>query len=50
MGDDQVIVWTDRKSHIVGGWKVTESGIPVFSWTGADLPKDIPECERAAEF
>ena len=49
LGDDQVIVWTDRKRYIVGGWTVTESGIPVFLWTGADLPKDIPECERAVE-
>ncbi len=28
LGDDQVIVWTDRKRYIVGGWKVTESGFP----------------------
>ena len=49
LGDDQVIVWIDTKCYIVGGWNVTESGIPVFWWTGADVPKDIPECKGAAE-
>ena len=49
LGEDQVVVWTDRARYIVGGWIVTEAGIPVFSWTGADLPKGIPECAGAAE-
>lgn len=44
-GDDHVSVWSDHKRYIVVGWQVGKSGMPVFYWTGADLPNDIPGCK-----
>ena len=47
LGADHVTIWTDKKSYIVGGWTVQETGIPVFYWTGAGLPLDLAECKGA---
>jgi hypothetical protein len=46
LGDDHVTVWSDRKRYLVAGWRVKQSGIPVFYWTGADLPDDVPGCKK----
>jgi len=45
MGEDHVIVWSDHKRYLVTGWRVDKSGIPVFYWTGAGLPTDVPGCK-----
>lgn len=46
LGDDHVTVWTDQKRYVVGGWRVGKAGTPVFYWTGADLPTDVPGCKK----
>ena len=44
LGDDHITVVSDKKRYTVVGWRVEGSGIPIFYWTGADLPSDIPGC------
>ena len=46
LGDDHVTVWSDQKRYVVAGWRVGKAGIPVFYWTGADLPADVPGCTK----
>lgn len=46
LGDDHVTVWSDSKRYRVVGWQVANSGIPVFYWTGADLPADVSGCKK----
>ena len=46
-GDDHIAVWNNGKRYIVGGWRVAKNGVPVFYWTGADLPTDEPACKAA---
>jgi hypothetical protein len=45
-GEDHVTVWNDGIRYIVAGWRVGKNGIPYWSWTGADLPRDVPECGK----
>jgi hypothetical protein len=45
LGDDHVTVWSDQKRYVVAGWRVGKS-VPIFYWTGADLPTDIPGCKK----
>ena len=40
LGEDRVTVWSDGQKYRVVGWQVAESGAPVTSWTGADVPDD----------
>ncbi len=49
LGDDHVTVWTDKRRYIIAGWTMEKSSVPVFYWTGADIPKDVAECKGAAE-
>jgi hypothetical protein len=46
LGDDHVMVWSDSKYYRVVGWQVAKSGIPIFYWTGADLPVDVAGCKK----
>lgn len=46
LGEDRVTVWSDGKRYRVVGWRVEQSGVPVFYWTGADLPADVAGCKQ----
>jgi len=44
IGEDHVTTWSDGHRYVVVGWQVGKSGIPLFYWTGADVPEDVAEC------
>jgi len=46
LGNDHVTVWADSKRYLLVGWQVERSGIPIFYWTGADLPVDVAGCKK----
>jgi|HubBroStandDraft_1064217.scaffolds.fasta_scaffold835755_1 hypothetical protein len=44
IGEDHVTVWNNKKRYLAVAWKANKEGVPVFYWTSADLPTDVPEC------
>ncbi len=45
-GPDHLQALSDGIDYRLVGWTVDQSSkIPVFYWTGANLPKDVPACQ-----